>query len=116
MLFGTKNKVGNAKSLILYIIVLEIKWHVKVKYLICILDEGESMALNVIDKVHSHLKFPHRQNRLLYLDFYVMQWYNLFLIMPAQTGFQICPKFLNFTTITVLAFNEVFYPVNNNEV
>ena len=46
----------------------EIKQYEKVKYLGCILDEslsGESMALNVIDKVNSHLKFLHRQNRFL---------------------------------------------------
>ena len=34
----------------------------------CILDEsvsGESMALNVIDKINARLKFLHRQNRFL---------------------------------------------------
>ena len=38
----------------------KIKQHVKVRYLGCILDEslsGESMALNVIDKINSRLKF-----------------------------------------------------------
>ena len=37
----------------------------KVKYPERILDEslsGESMVLNVIDKVNSHLKFLHKQN------------------------------------------------------
>ena len=46
----------------------KIKQHVKVRYLGCILDEslsGESMALNVIDKINSRLKFLHRQNRFL---------------------------------------------------
>ena len=46
----------------------EIKQYEKVKYLGCILDQslsGESMALNVIDKVNSHLKSLHRQNRFL---------------------------------------------------
>ena len=40
----------------------------KFKYLGCILDEslsGDSMALNVIDKKNSRLKFLHRQNRFL---------------------------------------------------
>ena len=40
----------------------------KVKYLRCILDESlsdESMALNKIDKIHSHLKFLQRQNHFL---------------------------------------------------
>ena len=44
----------------------KIKQHVKVRYLGCILDEslsGESMALNVIDKINSRLKFLHGQNR-----------------------------------------------------
>ena len=43
----------------------EIKQYAKVKYLGCILDQslsGESIALNVIDKVNSRLKFLHRQN------------------------------------------------------
>ena len=46
----------------------EIKQYEKVKYLGCILDQnlsGESMALNVIDKVNSRLKFLHKQNRFL---------------------------------------------------
>ena len=45
-----------------------IKQYEKVKYLGCILDQslsGESMALNVIDKVNSPLKFLHRRNRFL---------------------------------------------------
>ena len=43
-----------------------------------VLDEslsGESMALNLIDKINSRLKFLHRQNCFLtplYIDFYVM--------------------------------------------
>ena len=40
----------------------------KVKYLGCTLDEslsGDSMALNVIDKKNSRLKFLHGQNRFL---------------------------------------------------
>ena len=40
----------------------------KVKHLERILDEslsGKSMALNVIDKIISHLKFLHRQNRFI---------------------------------------------------
>ena len=43
----------------------ETKQHAKVKYLGCILDESESMALIVIDKINSHLKFLHRQNWFL---------------------------------------------------
>ena len=51
-----------------YLVLIEIKQHAKVKYLECILDEnlsGESMALNVIDKINSSLKFLHRQNCFL---------------------------------------------------
>ena len=54
ILFGTKHKLRNAKSLNIVYNGIEIKQHAKVKYLGCILDQslsGESMALNVIDKV-----------------------------------------------------------------
>ena len=68
ILFGTKRKLRNAKSLNIIYNGMEIKQHAKVKYLGCILDQslsGESMALNVVDKIHSRLKFLHRQNRFL---------------------------------------------------
>ena len=68
ILFGTKHKLRNAKSLNIVYNGIEIKQHAKVKYLGCILDEslsGESMALNVIDKINSRLKFLHRQNCFL---------------------------------------------------
>ena len=45
-----------------------MKQRAKVKYLGCILDEsfsGELMALNIIDKINSCLKFLQRQNRFL---------------------------------------------------
>ena len=45
-----------------------VKQYEKIKYLGCILDQnlsGESMALNVIDKVNLCLKFLHRQNHFL---------------------------------------------------
>ena len=41
----------------------EIKQHANLKYLGCILDEslsGESMVLNINDKINSRLKFLHR--------------------------------------------------------
>ena len=68
MLFDTKHILWNAKSLNIVYNGIEIKQHAKVKYLGCILNEsvsGESMALNVIDKINSRLKFLHKQNRLL---------------------------------------------------
>ena len=70
ILFGTKHKLRNAKSLNIVYNGIEIKQHAKVKYLGCILDEslsGESMALNVINIINSRLKFLHRQNRFLTL-------------------------------------------------
>ena len=73
ILFGTKYKLPSAKSLNIVYNGIEIKQHAKVKYLVCILDDilsGESMALNVIDKINSRLKFLHRH--LLYVDVYAM--------------------------------------------
>ena len=66
--FGTKHKLRNAKALNIMCNGTEIKQYEKVKHLGWILDQnrsGESMALNVIDKVNSRLKFLHRQNRFL---------------------------------------------------
>ena len=60
ILFCTKHKLQNAKSLNIVYNGIEIVQHAKVKYLGCILNEslfGESMALNVIDKINSCLKF-----------------------------------------------------------
>ena len=68
ILFGTKDKLRNAKILNIVHGGTGIKQYEKPKYLGCILDQslsGESMTLNVIDKVNSHLKFLHRQNRFL---------------------------------------------------
>ena len=68
ILFETKHKLWNAKVLNIVYNGTEIKQYEKVNYLGCILDQslsGESMALNVIDKVNSHLKFLHRQTRFL---------------------------------------------------
>ena len=68
ILFGTKPKLRNTKTLNIVCNDTAIKQYEKVKYIGCILDQslsGESMALNVIDKVNSRLKFLHRQNRFL---------------------------------------------------
>ena len=72
ILFGTKRKLRNAKSLNIVYNGIEVKQHAKVKCLGCILDEslsGESMALNVTDKINSCLKFLHRQNRFFNTPF-----------------------------------------------
>ena len=68
ILFGTKHKLRNAKALNIVYTGKEIKHYEKVKYLGCILDQilsGESMFLNIIEKVNSRLKFLYRQNRSL---------------------------------------------------
>ena len=68
ILFGTKHKLRNAKSLNIVYNGIEIKQHAKVKYLGCILDEslsGESIALNVTNKINSRLTFLHRQSCFL---------------------------------------------------
>ena len=73
ILFGTKRKFWNAKPLNIMYNGIEIKHYEKVKHLGGVLDQslsGESMALNVIDKVNSCLKFLHRHP--LCVDSYVM--------------------------------------------
>ena len=60
ILFGTKHKLRNAKALNMVYDGTEIKQYEKVKYLGCILDQslsGESMALNVVDKVNLRRNF-----------------------------------------------------------
>ena len=55
ILFGAKHKLRNAKALNIVYNGTEINQYAKVKYLVCILDQclsGESMALNIIDKVN----------------------------------------------------------------
>ena len=67
ILFGTKHKLRNAKALNIVYNGIEIKQYEKVKYVGCILDQslsGESMALNIIDKLFSRLKFLHRHTFL----------------------------------------------------
>ena len=77
---------------------IEIKQYGKVKYLGFVLDQslsGESMALNVIDKVNSRLKFLQRQNRFLTPPLHRLLCNALLqplFIMLAQLGFQISQK------------------------
>ena len=68
ILSGTKHKFRNAKALNIVYNGIEIKQYEKVEYLRCVLDlslSGASVALNIIDKVNSHLKFLQRQNQFL---------------------------------------------------
>ena len=68
ILFSSKLKVKRAQSLNIQYKNIQIKQYSKVTYLGCILDEtlsGDSMALHVINKVNSRLKFLFRQNKFL---------------------------------------------------
>ena len=68
ILFASKMKVKKIEKLNFTYNNIKIKQHSKVTYLGCILDEtlnGESMALYVINKVNSKLKFLYRKNKFL---------------------------------------------------
>ena len=70
ILFATKNKIKKIDKLNITYCDINIKQYSKVTYLGCILDEtlsGESMALNVINKINTRLKFLHRKSRFLSL-------------------------------------------------
>ena len=63
ILFASKRKIKRVPKLKIKYKNIQIKQHSKVTYLGCILDEtmsGESMALKVINKINSRLKFLHR--------------------------------------------------------
>ena len=64
ILFASKRKIKKVPKLKINYKNIQIKQHSKVTYLGCILDEtmsGESMALKVINKINSRLKFLHRK-------------------------------------------------------
>ena len=68
ILFASKRKIKKVPKLKINYKNIQIKLHSKVTYLGCILDEtmsGESMALKVINKINSRLKFLHRKNKFL---------------------------------------------------
>ena len=100
ILFSSKHKVKKCKPLNIHYKNIKIKQYSEVTYLGCILDEtlsGESMAIHVINKINSRLRFLYRQNRydLLvfpYADYYATQWFNLFLIMHVTPGILILIK------------------------
>ena len=67
ILFGTKHRL-KVNSLEIKYGEIHIKQHHTVTYLGCLLDEtlsGESMALKVINKINSRLRFLYRKNRFL---------------------------------------------------
>ena len=98
ILFASKRKIKRVPKLKIKYKNIQIKQHSKVTYLGCILDEtmsGESIALKVINKINSRLKFLHRKNKLLtpaLRSYYVMLLFNLTLIMHCQPGILTSPK------------------------
>ena len=68
ILFCSKHKKKNANSLNIIYKDIKIKQHSKVTYLGCILAEtlsGDFIAIHVINKINSRLRFLYRQNRFL---------------------------------------------------
>ena len=68
ILFGTKYRLNKVSSLDIKYGEIHIKQYHTVTYLGCLLDEtlsGESMALKVINKINSRLRFLYRKNRFL---------------------------------------------------
>ena len=68
ILFSSKRKIKKPSPLNIQYKDIKIKQYSKVTYLGCILDEtlsGESMAIHVINKVNSRLRFLYRQNKFL---------------------------------------------------
>ena len=68
ILFVNKFKLKNTDKMDIDYNGIKIKQHSQVNYLGCILDEtlnGESMALKVLNKVNSILKFLYRKNKFL---------------------------------------------------
>ena len=69
ILFDSKYEIKNSEPLNIQYNDIKIKQYSTVTYLAYILDEflsGESMAINVINKINPRLKFLYRQNRFVY--------------------------------------------------
>ena len=72
ILFGSKNKFKKSKPLNIQNNDIKIKQYSKVTHLGCIFGEtlsGESMAIHVINKINSRLRFLYRQNRFFNFPF-----------------------------------------------
>ena len=114
ILFANKIKVKKLDKLDIIYKDIKIKQHSNVKYLGCILDEtlnGESMALHVLNKVNSKLKFLYRKNKFLspalrrllcnaiiqpHFDYACSAWFpnlNLALKKKLQTAQNRCVRF-----------------------
>ena len=98
ILFSSKSKIKKASHLNIQYKGKKVKQYSKEIYLGCIFDitlSGESIATHVINKVDSRLRFLYQQNKfldILYVNYYVMHWYNLFLIMRVTLGTLILTK------------------------
>ena len=68
ILFGSKLKIKKSKPLNIQYNCIKIKQYSKITYLGSIFDEtlsGEFMAIHVINKINSRLRFLYRQKRIL---------------------------------------------------
>ena len=68
IIFGTKRRLNDTHRLDIRRGEIQIKQHKEVKYLGCILDSntsGEAMAIKVLSKVNSRLKFLYRKQGVL---------------------------------------------------
>ena len=114
ILFANKRKVKKLERLGITYKDIKIKQYSNVKYLGCILDEtlnGESMALHVLNKVNSKIKFLYRKNKFLspalrrllcnaiiqpHFDYACLAWFpnlNLALKKRLQTAQNRCIRF-----------------------
>ena len=68
ILFASKRKIKSARKLNVKYKNIELKQHLQVTYLGCVLDEtlcGEPMALKALNKINGKLKFLYRKNKFL---------------------------------------------------
>ena len=93
ILFASKSKIRKGNQLKINYMNIEIKQHSHISYLGCVLDEtlsGEPMALKMINKINSKLRFLYRKNKFLtpflrrmlcnalvqpHFDYACMAWY-----------------------------------------
>ena len=72
ILFGTKKRLKKDNNINIRYGTVHIKQYHTVSYLDCVLDEnlsGEPMALQVIKKINTRLRFVYRKNRFLFQPF-----------------------------------------------
>ena len=68
IIFGTKRRLNDTHKLDIRRNEIKIKQHTEVKYLGCILDcnaSGETMAIKVLNKINSRLRFLYRKQNIL---------------------------------------------------